>query len=598
MIVPMKKVYLITQKKNAVAAAESLGELGVVHVESEAIESTQDLIELREEVLLVTRAVHLLSRYDCSRQGIRQEQLSDWKRIANTLVSLESRLEHLRESLNQRKLVIEQYEVWGDFDPHDIGILTASGIYVYLCKIPKKEKEQIPSEGIVHVIRETGKDLYCILIARENKKWPFDFIPFPEMSLHQMKSIQEQERLEIEKIEKDIRGHCLYFKHLSGVLQERSEALGLEEVVLGMKEADGLALLRGYCPVDQAQILGRRAKEEHWGLLVEDPSDDDRVPTLIRNPQWVEIIRPLFTLMNVLPGYKEVDISPIFLIFFSIFFGILIGDAGYGFIFFGLTFFLQNKFKNKMTDQAPFFLFYVLSSSAIIWGLLTGTFFGTLLLGKFVKPVFQWLMDNAHVQLLCFLIGAIHLSIARGWQFLMKMSTPFAALAEIGWMVVVWGGFFLVNAMVIGTPVLGMDMRKSLIVVGCGVGLVLVDILVRSRGKAGEIGIGCILLFFSTLSACTDVVSYIRLFAVGLAGLAVADAFNEIALSIGFNSILTGLVASLILVAGHVFNIILGCFGLLVHGLRLNVLEFSGHVGLEWKGFKYQPFKKTNVVSV
>ena len=94
------------------------------------------------------------------------------------------------------------------------------------------------------------------------------------------------------------------------------------------------------------------------------------------------------------------------------------------------------------------------------------------------------------------------------------------------------------------------------------------------------------------INTFTDVVSYIRLFAIGLASVAVADAFNDMALGFGFSTVSSGFIAVVILVIGHFFNIILGILAVAVHGLRLNVLEFSNHLGLEWSGFSYQPFKK------
>ena len=91
----------------------------------------------------------------------------------------------------------------------------------------------------------------------------------------------------------------------------------------------------------------------------------------------------------------------------------------------------------------------------------------------------------------------------------------------------------------------------------------------------------------------TDIVSYIRLFAVGLATVAVADAFNKMAMDIGYNSILTGTATSLILLLGHGLNIILGAMSILVHGVRLNVLEFCSHLDINWSGFSYKPLEES-----
>jgi len=118
---------------------------------------------------------------------------------------------------------------------------------------------------------------------------------------------------------------------------------------------------------------------------------------------------------------------------------------------------------------------------------------------------------------------------------------------------------------------------------------VVIDILTRDKST---IFVNLILFIFGMISAFTDVVSYVRLFAVGLAGVAVADAFNQMALEMGFGNVFSGIGASLILICGHALNITLCTMGVLVHGIRLNVLEFSSHLGMEWSGVKYVPFQK------
>ncbi len=106
------------------------------------------------------------------------------------------------------------------------------------------------------------------------------------------------------------------------------------------------------------------------------------------------------------------------------------------------------------------------------------------------------------------------------------------------------------------------------------------------------VGLGLGELLMSIVNMFTDIVSYIRLFAVGLATVAVADAFNQMAFGIGFNSFLAGLATAMILVLGHLLNIALGAMAILVHGIRLNVLEFSSHLNMEWAGMAYNPFRK------
>lgn len=212
------------------------------------------------------------------------------------------------------------------------------------------------------------------------------------------------------------------------------------QALRGMGESGDFRYLRGFAPVDTAQEFIKISQQENWGIIINDPAEDDLVPTLVRNPKWVSLISPVFKMIEVVPGYRELDISLWFLIFFSVFFGILIGDAAYGLIYFIFTFIAQRKFGRKLPDQSIFMLFYLLSACAVIWGLLSGTFFGQEWLPAAFKPLMPALRDDKNLQALCFFLGALHLSIAHLWRAFRKIPS-LTALSEMGWICVLWGAF-------------------------------------------------------------------------------------------------------------------------------------------------------------
>ena len=589
MIVAMKKIYLVVQKKDAISSLAALRELGVVHIEHEKTPSGDKITSLKEDAGALEKVAGTLKGYAVESP---QEELSGWRDKAKIVLDASENIDELREEIRKRHAHVSLLEPWGDFEPDDIKGLGAHGIYMGLYEIPVKNLKDISEEVILRMISKAGSIARCIAVSRREINLPFSQLPLPPFRLSTLLTQQEDDQRKIKEQQRKIEELACYREGFHKVLEEIRLELRFEEALNGMGEAQDLVYLKGFCPVDSCSRLQEAATREQWALLVGEPSDDDKVPTLIRNPKWIELIKPLFAVINIIPGYKELDISLFFLLFFSVFFGMLIGDAAYGLVFLLLTVFAHKKFKDRVKDSTPFFLMYLLSSCAIVWGLMTGTFLGTVLLGKTLKPVVSWLTENKNVQFLCFLIGAIHLTIAHGWRFLMRMRSIFSALAEIGWIVILWGSFFLANVMVIGTPLMGLDFSKSLRIVGVGAILVVIDIISRPKDN---IMIGLVLSFFGCISAFTDLVSYIRLFAVGLAGVAVANAFNEMALNIGFSHVVVGFVTALILVVGHLFNMILGTMALFVHGLRLNVLEFSNHLGMEWSGVKYEPFQKAAV---
>ena len=264
----------------------------------------------------------------------------------------------------------------------------------------------------------------------------------------------------------------------------------------------------------------------------------------------------------------------------------LIGDAGYGAIFFILTLFAQIKLGRRVSGRSLFVLFYILSSAAMLWGVLTGTFFGQAWLSQKVSPLIPALRDDKNIQALCFLLGAIHLSIAHLWRAVIKLPSV-RALAQVGWFIILWGAFFLAKMLVLGDafPAFG----KWFFIAGAALVVFFTD---PKKNILKGIGSGLGALLLNLVNSFTDIVSYIRLFAVGLATVAVADAFNQMAMDIGYGSILTGIMTSFILLLGHTLNIVLGPMSILVHGVRLNVLEFCSHLDVNWSGFSYKPLKK------
>jgi V/A-type H+-transporting ATPase subunit I len=197
-------------------------------------------------------------------------------------------------------------------------------------------------------------------------------------------------------------------------------------------------------------------------------------------------------------------------------------------------------------------------------------------------------------KIIFFTVGAVHISIAHLWSFLRQAKEkPFIrSLAQLGWLNLVLGLYFLVLNLVISSEKFPVpDQAKWMI----GGGLAAVIVFSRQEGRfLRGVAMGAANLlttFLSSISAFADIISYIRLFAVGLAGIEISKSFNGIAASLGPGPI--GLLAGgLILLFGHALNMAMGALSVVVHGVRLNMLEFSGHLGMEWSGKPYKPFKE------
>jgi V/A-type H+-transporting ATPase subunit I len=260
----------------------------------------------------------------------------------------------------------------------------------------------------------------------------------------------------------------------------------------------------------------------------------------------------------------------------------LIGDAGYGVIFLSALLISRKVFKVRLAPLVTR-LIVVFNLAAVAWGVLTANYFGmTLPDGSFLAKIA--LIDGDNIELMmkiCFTIGLVHLTLAHLWTFISVINS-LKAVAEVGWLMTLWAAYFL--AMFV---IAGVEFPMVMAYVG-GLGIVLALIFSGSLLSVA----GIFQFPFAVINCFSDIASYLRLFAVGAAALALAQVFNGMAGDLiaggGALGILGGL---LILLLGHSLNLVLGLLSVLVHGLRLNLLEFSGHIGLEWAGFKYNPFK-------
>ncbi len=582
MIIEMKKINVITQSKDAVSTIERMGRLGVLHIEHENMPSNDDIEDLRDNRQALIRVLTVLEDL----QEGNEEHGSPGKLVAE-INHLLDRKDALRENITQIKKEIEKWKDWGDFEPELLDDLKSKKIWVRLCKAEKNKIKEAPEEVVVNEIFNKGTMVYCAVASQKEIDLPFDTIEtIPEKSLGEMRKELDSLKKSLAEADDEIRSISKYRKSLLRYEKELNSAIEFNKVSAGMGSYENLSYLKGYCPVDKVSNIEETAAKEKWGLTVEDPSSEDKVPTLIRNPKWIRIIKPVFKVINTIPGYREMDISLWFLLFFSVFFGMLIGDAGYGVLFFILNLIAHLKLKNKTKDKSVFLLIYVLSLCAIIWGALTGTFFGQAWLPTTVKPFAPALTDSANVQALCFLIGAVHLSVAHLWRFARKMPS-LRAFAEAGWVCMIWGAYFLAKSLILGEVF--PDIGKWFFISGS---LAIVLLTNPSKNIFRGIGSGIGDLLLNVINSFTDVVSYVRLFAVGAASVAVADAFNQMAMGVGFNGVLSGFIAAFILLFGHTLNIALGGMAILVHGVRLNVLEFSSHLNMEWSGTEYKPFTR------
>jgi len=352
----------------------------------------------------------------------------------------------------------------------------------------------------------------------------------------------------------------------------------------GMGGAEQVAYLQGYIPKETVGRLRERAQEMGFAVVAETPRAGEDVPTLISYPKILKPIKTLFDILRILPSYWETDVSWTFMVFFTIFVGMLIGDAGYGLLLLAVTGFLAVR--SKKASRSALVLLLLLGLSVTAFGIMSGSWLGIKPLPPALESLrIPWLGDNDNIMSLCFLIGAIHITIAHIWNIIEVFPKP-QFLAQLGWTAVVWAMYFLANSVVLGRGL------PTFMMYLLGAGVLLVVLFMTPFSQIKKNVINHALLPLTLVNFFVDIISYVRLFAVGVATVAVMESFNGMAASVGFGNVLTAVFAVLILIFGHTLNLVLAGLAVLVHGVRLNTLEFSSHKGLSWSGNPFRPFAR------
>lgn len=591
MIVPMKKVTLLMSERHRESALTRLRKLGVVHVHNINVPSSDDIQNVETELEKINRTLQVLGDFEIPEGKIKAANVPA---VMDEVLTFTQEKENLKRELNDLLEIHAWFDKWGAISYASLEKLKEASVFVRFYITDKNGLKTVPADKTIQIVSDNGGAVLVALFSNSQEdKLEFKKDVFPAVEYSELVDRIEEIKDNIIDVDQEIHTRAKVKFALDVHKAELEKQLELAKVKAGMGAESEIAFLQGFCPEEKIDDVKSAADQDGWGYILEEPDDPADVPTLTKNPKPIGIIKPLFDFMGTLPGYNELDISPIFLIFFSLFFAMIIGDAGYGLVLLAGTFFALSKSK-KGTPRTVFVLMFVLSGATIIWGLLTGTWFGSQSIARlpFLSPFIVEQLDSFgennqfFMMFFAFVIGAVHLSIAHFVAGVSKIKSP-TAVAEFGWIAIIWALYFIGQNLVIGSPM----PEYTVLLFASGAGLVALFANFQKNIVKG-IGITIGNLLLDVISGFSDVVSYLRLFAVGYATVVVASSFNSMAVGEGISSIVAGIGAALILLLGHALNIVLALMSVLVHGVRLNMLEFSGHVGVQWSGKPYEPFKE------
>ncbi len=600
MIERMKKVIVVTPSTRKGEMLNAIRDFGVVHISQKSAPESK----YTDKFSSLDRIRSVLNEQPKVAQNpvLGKKEFNELNERLSRAVASVKPLEDSLFALDNEKAKIA---TWGSLDPAEVKALAAQGIKLSFYQLSNKELAQLPADVKFIRLSDANKTKTIAVVGEPlEDSYASMKMELPLRGVSELDAEISKVTFELHEAKTLIASSAAYISSYNHYMIKATDDILYSSVSGAVEQEDSLCCLTGFIPVSDVENFKSLAKEKCWAYAFDDPSEEDEVPTKIKYNKITQMMEPVFQMLGTTPGYNEYDISMWFLLFFALFFAMIIGDAVYGLLFIAVGAALQIKTK-KLTNLNM--LVYVMGGATLVWGALTGTWLGSEkameipFLKMLVIPnianypeYFGVSADDAQntVMKFCFMIGTIQLSLACLMNFVRNFKQKsLAFVSDLATLASTVSLYYLILMLVVGAKV---NVGVVFAVIGtCFVLVVLFGSQAagQSFGAGVKAGLGgAFTTFLNTISSFGNVMSYIRLFAVGMASLAIAQSFNGMA-----ESMLHGLALPagiLILVIGHGLNIVMGMLSVVVHGMRLNLLEFSGQLGMEWAGIPYEPFKK------
>ena len=573
MIIPLKKVSVLSFG-DAQKTLESLGAMGLMHIDSPLGQiKFPDLEKYLEKIAKV-------------RASIKDRKVMNSYTFSHIEKEVETYYEYL---LEEEKLLFRKSFLQEEY-----------GVYEHFGKIRLSLLKELETKGEkLNFYVYDNPSLSSQMLAVNEKDNQFFGISGDVIPNEKAETIPTMEYSEIEKELQEIEGRLSEIdtlfhqlgncnKALTEYEERIKSAMLLKEKTLASKKAiDDMELYFTFGFIREVHVeeFLKIAKENSWAYEISDVAEGEYTPVLLDNHKVVrDIVYPFYDFMSSWPSPHGKDPSIIFAVFTVFFSAILVGDAGYGLALILTAFLLRKKL------NFPFM--YYLGIGCLIWGSLTGTWFGsswlvinTPLKNLVIPSLSSFDLTNGSLNTeiqgtmgLMFIFGGIHLSIAK-LMALQKNITK--NLETIGDLSIIWGMVYAVRVLMAGET--NTKVIAPLVVVGLFLGILGV---ILSKDSVGDKIKNILLKPLNLVNGFSDIMSYIRLFAVGFASLIVGMVASLIATMTG--SIIAG---GIIIILMNTINLSLGMIAILVHAIRLNNLEFANNSGLELGSKKFMPFK-------
>lgn len=597
MIIPMKKYSFIIHHLQYEEFMSKLRELGVLHI----IEKQRDEEELTRyfnKLKDIERAISFLRSR--KQDPKKTDESIELESLLVDIQDKQQQYESLTQQLAQVKKEIALLEPWGDFSPERIKALEDHNIKVRLCLIPsKKFKEQWLTTYRGEILQQNGPMYYVAFVTQADEPFELDVeeMKLPERSLADAK---KEQRILGEKQQKlDTLFNTLAASSLSQLEEYHGELKKQAEYHAALTSSESgldgaIKILQGWVPETKHHDLDKFLEASAVVSMQEKPQPGDKVPLLLKNNKFFKLFEPIGKLFS-LPDYAEIDVTPFFAPFFALFFGFCLGDAGYGLVMIIASMVLMKRVSESLK---PFLVLgLILGGTTTFMGLMTGTFFGLKLTEfAFLEPFIiirdrEALGLKADQQLfyLAMLIGLFQVLFGMGMNVANRIQ-QFGfeyGLASAGKMITILSAI----AYYLSSKGFIKPTNEVFALVGLLLGLGLILFFNDpQKSTAFQFGLGIWDLYNLVTGVFGDILSYVRLFALGISSAILGLVINQIAVHLSNIPIAGPVIFIVFLIVGHIFNLAISGLGAFVHPVRLTFVEFYKNVGFVGGGKPYKPF--------
>lgn len=602
MIAPMKKISLLLHHADYEQFLKELQQFGLVDVVdlgAQPDKSTTEAIAKLQQLQKVSRFLKTkLPKNDEKAQDTLE--LKGSNEILEIITKLQAEAESIKHKVSAAEKNIRQLEPWGNFSQEIIHKLSENGYKIRFFELAERKfDENWKKDYFLEVIQQRDGQVYFVVISKHNETIAIDAeeVKAPERPVKD--AIEEKEGL-LNRLEEINAFYQTMAATAIPILEktqlELEDNISFDHVVNNTAKvaADKLMIVEGWIPASKLSDTEDFLKNRDVFYLVGNPDKEEKVPILLQNGNFSKLFEPIGKLYS-LPKYSELDLTPLFAPFFMLFFGFCLGDAGYGLLFLiGAT-----AFKSKISEsfKPVLTLLQWLGGATIIFGIVSGTFFGMNLIEMVDDGKLQWMrearaymLDSEKMFYFALVLGAIQIVYGMVIKAvnLYRQYSLHHAMATIGWIILILGSIILYAVRT--------EQNDAIVTIIQYIVLGVSGIFILFMNNPGKnifvnFGGGLWEVYSIVTGVMGDLLSYIRLFALGVSSAILGYVFNDLALQMsGSTPVVSQLVFVLILLIGHGLNIFMATLGAFVHPMRLTFVEFYKNAGFAGGGKAYNPF--------